>query len=249
MKPGIETAPPPGINPYFHRGHVRRRCFCLALRPALAAAGQIPSCSRMSVQRQGRPWPLKWIVLAILLTVVPYTFLRWHYRKPNPAFEPYQDIKDRANTSRLVSAGFQRVTLTADLPTEPLRNVAATPTSSAPGGLPATLDTTLISKPLLPVEILSVHAAGATNAMFAYPIELTCTLPDNKRQLSGAHLYLRDHDAVVVADYEPLNGGLLARTNKNLIRLTVPAGVLKPGRYDVTLVGSRASKAWTLEVR
>lgn len=203
----------------------------------------------MSVQRQGHPWPLKWIVLVILLAVVPYTFLRWHYRKPNPAFEPYQDIKDRANTSRLVSAGFRRVTLTADLPTEALRNVAAAPASAAPGGLPSSLETTLINKPLLPVEILSVHAAGVANALFAYPIELTCTLPDNKRQLSGAHLYLRDNDAIVVPDYEPLNGGLLARTNKNLIRLTVPAGVLKPGRYHVTLVGARASKVWTLEVR
>lgn len=203
----------------------------------------------MSVQRPGRPWPLKWIVVAILLAVIPYTFIRWHYRKPRPAFEPYQDIKDRANTSRLVSAGFQRVTLTADLPTDTLRNVTAAPVSSAPGGLPEALDTTLINKPLLPVEILSVHAAGATNAMFAYPIELTCTLPDNKRQLSGAHLYLKDNEAIVVADYEPLNGGLLARTSKNLIRLTVPAGVLKPGRYDVTLIGSRTSRAWTLEVR
>lgn len=203
----------------------------------------------MSAQRSHRPWPIKWIVLVILLVIVPYTFLRWHYRKPGPAFAPYQDLKSRANTIRLLSAGFQRIALAADRPTESLRDLVATPAANAAGGLPAPLETTLVEKPLLPVEIVSVRAAGATNAMFAYPIELTCTLPDNKQQLAGAHLYLRDGEAVVVADYERLNGGLLARTRQNFVRLTVPAGALKPGRYHVTLVGSRASKSWTLEVR
>lgn len=203
----------------------------------------------MSAQPPHRPWPIRWIVLVILLVTVPYTFLRWHYRKPGPAFAPYQDLKSRANTIRLLSAGFQRIALDADRPTESLRDLAAAPVVNAAGGLPATLETTLVEKPLLPVEIVSVRAAGATNAMFAYPIELTCTLPDNKQQLAGAHLYLRDGEAVVVADYERLNGGLLARTRQNFVRLTVPAGALKPGRYHVTLVGSRASKSWTLEVR
>ena len=49
---------------------------------------------------------MKWILLIVLLVIGPYTFLRWHYRKPQPAFEPYHDIKDRANTMRLVSAGW-----------------------------------------------------------------------------------------------------------------------------------------------
>ncbi|MBI4622331.1 MAG: hypothetical protein HY736_03790 [Verrucomicrobia bacterium] len=28
-----------------------------------------------------QPWPMKWIALAILLVIVPYTFLTLHYRK------------------------------------------------------------------------------------------------------------------------------------------------------------------------
>ena len=34
-----------------------------------------------------------------------------------------------------------------------------------------------------------------------------------------------------------------------IVLLTVPAGAVKPGRYQVTLVGERASRQWPLEVR
>ncbi len=64
---------------------------------------------------------MKWIILALLVVIVPYTFLRWHYRKPGKMFEPYHDIRDRANTARLLAAGFQRVTLVADRPADSSR--------------------------------------------------------------------------------------------------------------------------------
>src|SRR5438105_3708911 len=57
------------------------------------------------------PWPMKWIALAILLFIVPYTYLTLHFRKPGKAFEPYADLSKRANTARLLSAGYQRIPL------------------------------------------------------------------------------------------------------------------------------------------
>ena len=59
---------------------------------------------------------------------------------------------------------------------------------------------------------------------------------------------MRGGEIIVAPDFDRLAGGLLSRTRENLIRLTVPAGALKPGQYHVTLVGARASKAWTLQV-
>ena len=59
---------------------------------------------------------MKWIVLAILLSLGAYTWLTLHYRKVNPAFAPYGDMKDRANTHRLLAAGFQRITLRVERP-------------------------------------------------------------------------------------------------------------------------------------
>ncbi|HTO05324.1 MAG TPA: hypothetical protein VL069_16555, partial [Opitutus sp.] len=173
------------------------------------------------MSRSRQPWPMKWIVLIVLLVIGPYTFLRWHYRKPQPAFEPYHDIKDRANTMRLVSAGFQRVTLTAVRPAEPLRLTSVAAITPAPGGLPAALSSTLVDQPQLPSEILSVSAPAETNTFFEYILEFTCAVADNQEELGNAYLYAREEQIYIVPEIEPLSGELLTRNRENLVRLTV----------------------------
>jgi hypothetical protein len=192
---------------------------------------------------------MKWVALVIVLIIGPYTFVRWHYRKPQAAFEPYQDIKDQANTTRLLSAGFQRVTLSVDRPADPSPEIPAAAITSATGGLPSALSSTLIDQPALPTEIRSVNAAGETNTLFSYVIEFTCGLTDNKQQLGDVYLYSREGKLYIVPAIEPLTGELLARNREGLFRVTVPAGILKPGSYDVMLIGERSSKAWTLLVK
>lgn len=192
---------------------------------------------------------MKWIVVVILAVIVPYTFLTVHYRKPGPAYRPYQDMKDRANVLRLLSAGYQRITLTAQRPADPLRGIASAPAAAASGGLPAALRSTLVEPPLLPAEILNVSAAPAVSSVQPYPIQFTCTLPDNKQQLAGAELYVKDDEVFITPDFERLTGGLLTRSRENVILLTVPAGALKPGRYRVTLTGENASRTWVLQVK
>jgi hypothetical protein len=193
---------------------------------------------------------MKWVALVIVLIIGPYTFLRWHYRKPETAFEPYQDIKDRANTIRLLSAGFQRVALSTDRPADPSRETSnGAAITSAPGGLPTSLDGTLVEKPVLPSEILTVNAPRETNTLFAYGIEFTCGVTDNKHQLGEVYLYSREGQLYIVPEIEPLTGELLARNRNDAFRVTVPAGVLKPGSYEVMLIGERSSKAWTLLVK
>jgi hypothetical protein len=204
---------------------------------------------RRCMSRQRQPWPMKWIALVILVIIGPYTFLRWHYRKPNAAFQPYQDIKNQANTQRLLSAGFQRVPLNAERPAEPLRNITSAPIKPMIGGLPTSLSSTLVETPLLPTEILTVTAAAETSTMFAYPIEFTCGLPDNRQQLSAAYLYVRENEIILVPDFERLTGELLARNRESLIRVTIPGGTLRPGQYEVSLIGQRSSKTWSLVVK
>jgi hypothetical protein len=202
-----------------------------------------------AAQRSNQPWPMLWVFVAILCTIVPYTYLRWHYRKPGHIYEPYHDMKERAKTLRLLSAGFQRVTLDADRPADPIRPPAAGPAMPAPAGLPAALTNSLIDQPELPTEVVSVLAAPTASARAPYWIGVTCTLPDNKRQIGGAFLYVRGEEAVIVPTFENLDDHLLARTREIYLRLTVPAGALKPGQYHVTLPGARTSKAWTLDVK
>ena len=196
-----------------------------------------------------QPWPMKWIVLAILLAIVPYTVLTLHYRKPGPAFRPYEDMKNRANVARLLAAGYQRIPIHAERPAGDLRAVGDAAVSAAPGGLPPELKSTLVEPLLLPASIHGVTAAATANTLRAYAIQLTCTLPDDTQQLAGADLYVREDRIVITPTLEHVAPDLRTRSRESTVLLTVPAGALKPGRYQVTLVGERASRAWALEVR
>jgi hypothetical protein len=191
---------------------------------------------------------MKWIVVSILVFIPIYTYLTLHYRRPGPAYNPYRDMRDRADVIRLLKAGYQRVSVDASRPVEDTREASA-PMSPAPGGLPEDLRTTLVESPLLPLEVKTVSAPPDAVSGIDYQITLDYTIPDNKRQLSGAHLYLKPGEIVIVPDFERLAGELLARTREGSALLDVPPGSLRPGTYRVTLVGERASRSWTLHVR
>ena len=201
-----------------------------------------------ALRKDRRPWPMKWIVLTIIVVLVPYTFLTLYYRKPGPAYRPYQDAQERANVVRLLSAGYQLITGAAQRPADSPRAAAAAPTTAVLGGLPSELVATLVQKPLLPPEIHAVTAAPSVSALQPYAIQFTCTLPDNKQQLAGAELYVKDAEIVITPDFELLTGGMLARSRESVILLTVPAGALKPGTYRVTLAGQHSSRAWSVQV-
>ncbi len=193
---------------------------------------------------------MKWIVIAILAVIIPYTYITLRYRKPGKAFEPYHDMKERAQTVRLLSAGFQRVSLKAELPVDvsPSRPAGAA-VSRAPGGLPQILQDTLLDKPLLAAEIDDVHAAPVANTLLGYTIELRYTQPDHHQHLGGAEAYLQGDEIWIAPELEKLHGDLLARNRQNAVRLTFPAGSLKPGTYRVTALGTNSSRAWTLQVK
>jgi len=194
-----------------------------------------------------QPWPMKWIALAIVLMIVPYTIITLRYRKPNDPFRPYEDMKNRANVVRLLAANYQRIPLAAQRPADPS---GAQPTHSdpAPGGLPEALRSTLVEAPLLPAEIVAVSAASTAVATDPYSIRFSCTLPDDDRHLAGAELYVRGEEIVITPVFEQLGGKLSARTRDNVILIIVPAGALKPGSYQVTLAGERVSRSWLLQL-
>lgn len=198
--------------------------------------------------KKRKPWPMKWVLVTIIAVLVPYTYLTLHYRKPGPAYRPYQDAQDRANVVRLLDAGYRRITVAAERPADPVKGLSVAATLPATGGLPEGLTKTLVQLPLLPAEIIKVATTGASKSDQPYAVQFTCALPDNKQQLAGACLYIRDDEIIIAPDFELLAGGLLARSRESAILLTVPAGSFKPGQYRVTLVGQRASRAWALQV-
>ncbi|HWZ95947.1 MAG TPA: hypothetical protein VNW30_12195 [Opitutaceae bacterium] len=197
-----------------------------------------------------KPWPMKWIVIAILVFVPIYTYLTVHFRRSGRVYEPYAEARDRAMIERLLAAGYRhRVTISATRPTEPLRASARAPIGAAPGGLPADLATALTAVPLPPARVTHIAAARETSTAQPYIVDFTATLPDEKEELLDAQIYVREDQLVLVPNFERVPGGLLVRSPETEVRLTVPAGILPPGRYRVTLVATHESQTWALSVK
>jgi len=193
-----------------------------------------------------KPWPMRWIALAILLYIAGYTIVTLRYRKPGPEFQPYAQALERA---ALAKAGFQRVPAKTERPADPRFGEAPDGLGIVPGGLPPPLLAALPAHAPLPVEIGRIAASSGANRYLAYTVEFACVLPDNRRELGGAEIFLKGGELFIVPDLVRLPGELLTRTRENAILLTVPAGAIPPGRYRATLVGERSSKVWTLLVR
>ena len=192
---------------------------------------------------------MKWIVIAILVFVPVYTYLNWHFRRPEPVYEPYAEARDRGTVERLLAAGYRRVTLAATRPTEPLHLSAPAHLAAAPGGLPADLATALVVPPLLPASVAHIAAARETSAAQPYLVDFTAALTDEKEELLDAQIYVHPGWLVLVPNFERVPGALLVRSPETEVRLTVPAGVLPPGRYRVTLVAMHESRTWMLTVK
>ena len=190
---------------------------------------------------------MKWIVLAIVVFILGYTYLTLHFRKPGRAYEPYADMKNRANTLRLLSAGYQRIELPVERPAEPTGK--ANNAYPAPGGLPPALKATIVSLPQLPADVTAVHAPEAVSADDPYEVIFRCVAPDDRQQLGSVELYVKGDEVVLTPDFDRLAGGLQSRTRDTLATVTIPARTLKPGAYRVTLVGDRSARAWQLRVR
>jgi len=196
---------------------------------------------------------MKWVALVIIVSIVTYTAVTLRYRRPGQAYQPYQDNKERAIVTRLRSAGYQRIPAVAERPADPERAAArmAGPFATVvdqPGGVAEELKEIFVDQPRLPQSFAVVRAPAEAVSLLAYTFQFTCALPDNKQLLSATYVYVKEQEMVIVSDLEAMEGELLARTPESTVQMTLPAGTLHPGTYQVTLIGQRQSKRWTLLV-
>jgi hypothetical protein len=192
---------------------------------------------------------MKWILIAIVLIILPYTYLTLRYRRPGPAFQPYEDMKNRANVARLLEAGFRRIAIPAQRPADGTRPRNGAAITTIAGGWPADLHSTLVETPMLPTEITNIAASSRANTLQPYEVQFTCSLPDDRKQLGGAELFIRGDNIVIAPTFEPVAGTLQTRMPQTDVLLTIPPGALAPGSYNVTLVAKRASSSWPVEVK
>jgi hypothetical protein len=197
--------------------------------------------------------PLRWVVVAIAVFIVGYTFLRLHYGKRGRSFEPYHDLREEVSVAQLLRLGYQRIPVRLERPAEPLpaARLAAAPAeiTDALGGLPAELDGALAAKPALPAVIEGVTAPPAAAAAATYTLQFTCAQPDYSTQIRDAILYRKEHRLFLLPNFERIPGQLLARSKESVVLVDFPVQSLAPGRYTLVLCGRRASKSWQFVVR
>ena len=208
----------------------------------------------MSASRPSpRPLPTRWIVLAIVVFIAGYSFLRLHYGKRGRAFEPYRDLGAQATTHQLLRLGYQRIPVDLARPAEPLPAArfapAAAEVNDALGGLPAEIGGALAVKPALPAAIRAVAAPREAAAPGVYTLQFACAQPDYQTQVRGALLYRRDRQLFLLPDFEKTPGRLLARSKESVVLASFSTQSLKPGRYTLTLCGGRTSKSWSFVVK
>lgn len=196
-----------------------------------------------------KPWPMKWIVLAIIACVIPYTWLTLAYRKENPAHQPYQDNKDRAQVLRLLENDFYRFDLSMELLSSPFYPpTGLAETEQLAGGLPPLLRDVLIDPPTLPSRVPVAMALAVGSAGDPYEIYFGGARPGPGERPASATLYRRDSELVILVGYDIPPRELKSRNLNATARITIPAGTLDSGDFQVTLLGERESRRWRLRL-
>jgi len=200
---------------------------------------------------------MKWIIVAIAVFIGPYTYLTLHYRKPGPAYAPYADNKDRANTSRLLDAGYQRIALefqesAPDTPptwdTTPTAEIWPTGAKQVPEGVPVDLADALIDDPHLLPSFSSVAATLIPKS----DSPIVIIFPSNPGQvgaeLQAVHAYRRSELLVIVPELSDVTNSSGDSTLTIAYRIVIPPGSLPPGHYRVRLAGAESSREWEMQV-
>jgi hypothetical protein len=198
-----------------------------------------------------KPWPMKWIVLAIVLFVAGYTVVNLFFRKPGRGYRPYQDAQDRATTARLLAADWHKVPVDLRRPVEKPAP-ADTPAAVSRGavGLGLDFEPNFAEKPKLIASIDRVVAPAAVNRGESYGFFFTASLADLKGQLGELTLYQRERELILVPAIESLPGSqLMSRWNDSTYAAAFATSALAPGRYSVRLVARGPAATWSFTVK
>jgi hypothetical protein len=199
-----------------------------------------------------KPWPLRWILLAIVVFILGYTFLRLYYGKRGKPYEPSHDLGGQATVQRLLGLGYQRIPVNVTRPAEPLPSARLAPVAEVVnvlGGLPEEIGGALVRPPALPAAVIGVTAPREAATADTYLLQFVCAQSDYKTQLRDAYLYRKDRQLYLLPDFEKISGQLLARSKECVVLASFPTQSLKPGRYRLTICGGRTSKSWEFTVR
>lgn len=202
-------------------------------------------------RRPPRPWPLRWVVLVVVVFIAGYTFVNLRYRKPGPAFRPAEDMNSRATTVRLLAAGWRKLPAEVSRPLErPAPGASEVALRRGASGLGTELAAAFAEAPTLVSGVDRARAAGTVARGEPYRIHFTARLGDQRLQLGHVEALHRDAELVLIPTLERLPGpDLLSRWPDADYLASVPTERLPPGTYTVRLASRGPALEWTLLVR
>jgi hypothetical protein len=198
-----------------------------------------------------KPWPMKWVVAAIVVFAAGYTLVNLYFRKPGQAYRPYQDAQDRATTARLLAAGWHKMPVELRLPVEKA-SAGDNPASvtRAAVGLGPDLAPNFAEAPNLLASIDRVVAPASVVRGGDYSAYFTASLVSQKAPLGELALYRKGNSLVFIASSETLPGKqLMSRWPDSTYCLNFSTAGLEPGRYQARLVAKGPAVAWSFTVR
>ncbi len=196
-----------------------------------------------------KPWSMKWIVLAIVLFVAGYTLVNLFYRKPGPAFRPYEDMNKRATTARLLNAGWQKLPVELTRPASKPGFSMAASVSRGGAGLGTELEASFAERPRLLTTIDKVTAPTDATHGATYSVFFTASLTDQNYQVGHLEALLRGNEIVLIPTLEKLPNKLLSRWEDADYCASLPTDRLAPGRYTIRLAAKGPAAQWTFSVR
>lgn len=202
-------------------------------------------------KRPPKPWPMKWIILSIVVFVAGYTVVNLYFRKPGSGYRPYQDAQDRATTARLLAAGWHKLPVDLRRPMEkPTADATPAAVSRGATGLGLDFEPNFAEKPRLTASIDRVVAPAAVARGEDYSFFFTASLANLKGQLGDLTLYQRGQEFVLVPAVESLPGTqLMSRWPDSNYAATFATATLPPGRYTVRLVARGPAATWSFTVK
>ncbi len=193
---------------------------------------------------------MKWPIIAIVIFVVGYTLVNLYFRKPGPAYRPYQDAQDRATLARLVAAGWHTLPVDLRRPTErpPTENIAKTGRGSM--GLGLNFEANFAEKPKLLAAIDRVTAPASINQGETYRGFFTARItPDLKTELGDLALYFKAHELVLVPTLDTLPGDVRSRWEDADYAFSFSTASLSAGTYQIRIVANGPAVTWSFTVR
>ncbi|SDS62447.1 hypothetical protein [Opitutus sp. GAS368] len=198
-----------------------------------------------------KPWPMKWVAVAIVVFVVGYTVVNFYFRKPGRAYRPYQDAQDRATTARLLAAGWQKMPVDARRPVEkPAADDTPAAVTRAALGLGPDLTANFAEQPKLLTTIDRVVAPASVAHGADYNAYFTASISSQKAQVGDLALYRKGTELVLIPSTEPLPGkDLMSRWSDSTYCVNFSTANLPPGRYQVRIVAQGPALAWSFTVK